>query len=82
MYTSQDTPSDDVTDFHETLILYVICRANAEFQLIFALAFAVLEIGQNTMQHWFRLIWTVKDYKLNWGKFQPVSKMGRTRVQM
>ena len=44
MYTSQDTPSDDVTDFHETLILYVICRANAEFQLIFALAFAVLEI--------------------------------------
>ena len=44
MYTSQDTPSDDVTDFHETLILYVICRANAEFQLIFALALAVLEI--------------------------------------
>ena len=44
MYTSQDTPSDDVTDFHETLILYVICRVNAEFQLIFALAFAVLEI--------------------------------------
>ena len=44
VYTSQDTPSDDVTDFHETLILYVIRRANAEFQLIFALAFAVLEI--------------------------------------
>ena len=44
MYTSQDTPSDDVADFHETLILYVICRANAEFELIFALAFAVLEI--------------------------------------
>ena len=44
MYTSQDTPSDNVTDFHETLILYVICRANAEFELILALAFAVLEI--------------------------------------
>ena len=44
MYTSQDSPSDDVTDFHETFIFYVICRANAEFQLIFALAFAVLEI--------------------------------------
>ena len=44
MYTSQDTPSDNVTDFHETLILYVICRANAEFELILALDFAVLEI--------------------------------------
>ena len=48
MYTSQGTPSDNVTDFHETLILYVICRANAEFKLIFALAFAVLEISHSS----------------------------------
>ena len=31
MYTSQDSPSDDVADFHETFIFFVIHHADAKF---------------------------------------------------
>ena len=44
VYTSQDSPSDDDANFHETFIFYVIGCADAEFELVFALAFTVLKI--------------------------------------
>ena len=43
VYTSQDSP-DNIADFHETFIFYVIRHANAKCHFIFAPVLTVLEI--------------------------------------
>ena len=44
VYTSQDSPSDNIADFHETFIFYVIRHANAKFHFIFTPVLTVLKI--------------------------------------